>query len=341
MNKAMEQPILTIAIPTYNGTKTIQCMLDLLLAQYDPRVEILISDNCSTDATEEIIGNYVKSHPYLKYYRNKENIGPDANFLQCMKLATGKYIHLLSDDDVMTEGALHKILDFLESNADVSLVYLYTVGFRGKYNGISKCSTPSKKPVEDICTSDRKVFMEYAGYYWGFMSSFVISKEKFSHIANPEAYFGTYWLQAYIYLLCCTNEKDKLGVVSYPCIGAGIYVNVNSFDTSVVDGINYKKMLSFAIEHSYFDKKQLYELYCWRILFLGQHSVIKEKAAGIKRTSKLGLFKCTWKIPMAWFKLYPVFFIPNIVCKWFMALYRKSKNMNSEVAQQRAGDITL
>lgn len=141
----MEQPILTIAIPTYNGTKTIQCMLDLLLAQYDSRVEILISDNCSTDATEEIIGNYVKSHPYLKYYRNKENIGPDANFLQCMKLATGKYIHLLSDDDVMTEGALHKILDFLESNADVSLVYLYTVGFRGKYNGISKCSTPSKK----------------------------------------------------------------------------------------------------------------------------------------------------------------------------------------------------
>lgn len=340
MNK-MEQPILTIAIPTYNGTKTICYMLDLLLAQYDPRVEVLISDNCSTDSTFELINEYKEKYPFIKYFRNEKNIGPDANFLQCMKLATGKYIHLLSDDDVLVEGGVTKIVDYLIANDGVSLVYLYTIGFRGKYIGINNCSQPAKKPMHDICTSDRKEFMYYAGYYWGFMSSFIISNDKFKKISNPEQYFGTYWLQAYIYLLCCTDETDKLGVIASPCVGAGIYVNVNSFDTALVDGINYKKMLKFAIEKSHFDKKQLSHLYQWRILFLGQHSVIKEKAAGIKRTSKFGLFKCTWQMPMAWLKLYPVFFIPNFICKAFMAWYRKRKNMNSEVSQQRAGDVIL
>ena len=50
-----QEPLLTIAIPTYNGSKTIRNMLDLLLPQCNDQVELLISDNCSTDNTEVII----------------------------------------------------------------------------------------------------------------------------------------------------------------------------------------------------------------------------------------------------------------------------------------------
>ena len=51
----IKDKLLTIAIPTYNGSKTISDMLNILLPQVDDRVEIIISDNCSTDNTEDII----------------------------------------------------------------------------------------------------------------------------------------------------------------------------------------------------------------------------------------------------------------------------------------------
>lgn len=331
------QPLLTIAIPTYNGSKTIKVMMDILLAQYDSRVEILVSDNCSTDATPQIISDYLIKYPYIKYIRNEKNIGADANFLQCMRLASGKFIHLLSDDDVMFEGALAKVLKFLETNNDVTLVYLYTKGFRGTYVNEKNCSEPSLRPLSDICSTDKKEFMKYASYYWGFMSSFIISKEHFDRIINPEQYFGTYWLQSYIHILCCSGSGAKVGVVAGPCIGAGIYVNVSNFDASYVDGVSYRRMLDFAIDHG-FNKRQLSKLYRWRIIFLGSHSVIKERGAGMKKTSLRGLFKCTWKFPEAYIKLYPIFLIPSFLCRMIMSIYRKRKNMGSEVGLNREGD---
>lgn len=333
-----KSPLLTIAVPTYNGAKTICCMMDLLMPQCSDEVEVLISDNCSTDNTPEIIAKYQKQFPYIKYIRNEKNIGPDANFLQCMKLASGKFVHLLSDDDVMMEEALPKILLYLKTYDDVGLVYLYTKGFRGNYISPENCSAPAKCPPEDIYTTDKILFMNYAGYYWGFMSSFIISKQYFDEIDNPEQYFGTYWLQSYIHILCCRGKDAKVGIVAFPCIGAGIYVNVNNFDCSLVDGFNYKKMLDFAVNVGNFDKKQLDKLFEWRLIFLASHSIIKEKAAGIIKTSKKNIFSLTWKYPKAWYKLYPTYLLPQFLCRWIMFLYRKKQKMSGDVSLNRTGD---
>ena len=45
------QPVLTIAIPIYNGERTIKNMLDILMPQCNEKIEVLVSDNCSTDST--------------------------------------------------------------------------------------------------------------------------------------------------------------------------------------------------------------------------------------------------------------------------------------------------
>ena len=56
-------PILTIAIPTYNGSKTIKSMLNVLMPQVTDKVEILVSDNCSTDDTLQVVYKYKKKYP--------------------------------------------------------------------------------------------------------------------------------------------------------------------------------------------------------------------------------------------------------------------------------------
>lgn len=174
------QPILTVAVPTYNGSKTIRDMMDIMLPQITDEIEVIVSDNCSTDETPEIIKEYQKKYGFIRYIRNENNIGADGNFLQCLQKASGKFVMLISDDDIIVEGGLNKILVFLKSNPDISLAYLESVAFKDKYNGISAChGYKYLQPVEhDFCTYDKKVFLHFCQRLFGFTSSHVWSTSR-------------------------------------------------------------------------------------------------------------------------------------------------------------------
>lgn len=333
------QPLLTIAVPTYNGSRTIRTMMDFLMPQVNDCVEILIIDNCSTDDTPDIIHKYLELFPQIRHIRNAENIGADGNFLKCMREARGKYIHLLSDDDVLVENSLQHILDFLASSPDMGLVYLGTANFYSKYTGMNDCKYPIKLSETDICTNDKELFFEYAKHYWGFVSSFIISSKMFNKIVNPEQYFGTYWLQSYIHISCANSEELYLGVVKGLCVAAGVYITQSNYDTSFVDGISYRKMLDFAVDNG-FNKKQLDQLYINRLCLLASHGIIKEKATGKKRINRRQLFTCTKKHWKAWLKIYPMMLVPSIICKFYMKEYRKFKGVDYSSNLNRDGDVS-
>lgn len=323
--------LLTIAIPTYNGATTIKTLLDLILNQYDERTELLILNNASTDNTLEILMQYKTKYPFIRIKNQETNIGPDANFLDCFREAKGKFVHLISDDDILFENRLHDILKFLEENINVSLVYLQTIGFYGRYNGILSCdSRELKEKITSFVTKDKKEFMKKSAHYWGFVSSFICSKKEFELITNPERFFHTYWLQSYIHILCAKNKNALLGVIAGPCVGAGRYININNFDAVLVDGIYYKQMLDFAVSQAGFDKKQLSKLYKKRFFMLARHNIIKEKAIGIKKMNFKGLFRITMKYPKAWFTLYPFYLVPSFICKIYNIYYRKKKGIETK-----------
>ena len=62
-------------MPVHNDAKFLREALDSLLAQDYPNVELIISDNASTDATQAISLEYAASHPRVSYHRNEKNIG--------------------------------------------------------------------------------------------------------------------------------------------------------------------------------------------------------------------------------------------------------------------------
>ena len=86
-------------------------MLDILLPQCDSRVEVFVSDNCSTDSTPEIIRQYQKTYTNVTYSKNETNIGTDRNIIKCFERAAGDFVWLLSDDDIAIEGSIKEILD--------------------------------------------------------------------------------------------------------------------------------------------------------------------------------------------------------------------------------------
>lgn len=326
-----KQYLLTIAIPTYNGAGTIKDVLDSLVAQTDDRFEVMVINNCSTDNTLEVVESYRDRIPNMKIISQERNVGPDANFLDCFKKAEGRYVHLMSDDDIYIEGSIAKILDVLSRHDDIGLAYLQTVGFYGKYTGKDSCDPREWNwQIDSFVTTDKVKFMEAAHHYWGFLSSFICSTKDFATMPEPEKYFRTYWLQAYIHAYCGKGAGTKLAVIGGPCIGAGRYINVSNFDTSCVDGNYYKKMVDYACDVCGFDKKQMTRYWKDRLFMLASHGIIKEKAIGIKKMSWSHLFKITWKMPEAWVKVYPYMLVPKFVCRAYNNRYRSKWGIAKE-----------
>ena len=98
MNKNI---ILTIAIPTFQGAKTIRETLESIIIQITEDIEILIIDNASTDNTKDIVNEFLNKHYHIHYLRNEKNVGLDANYDLAIKNANGEFVWLFSDDDVL------------------------------------------------------------------------------------------------------------------------------------------------------------------------------------------------------------------------------------------------
>jgi glycosyltransferase involved in cell wall biosynthesis len=129
-----EQPLLTIAVPTYNRHAYLEELLTVLAPQLvgESRVELIISDNASPDATPQVVEAFQQRGVVLTYLRNETNIGPDANFIRCYEAAQGEYVWIFGDDDILVPGGLGVLLGHLESRR-YDLLYLKTFAFRDRH----------------------------------------------------------------------------------------------------------------------------------------------------------------------------------------------------------------
>lgn len=128
----MSQPLLTIAIPTWNRAAFLRLNLQQLhseVAGVAPGlVEVLVSDNCSPDDTGAVVERAIAAGLPVRYVRNRENLGWALNFVQCFDLAHGKYVLLFGDDDLFVDGTLPMLLERL-ARRDYGVVCLRPYGF--------------------------------------------------------------------------------------------------------------------------------------------------------------------------------------------------------------------
>lgn len=131
-DRSQERPLLTIAVPTYNRSELLAQLLDCLRSEIRGlnEVRLLVSDNASTDATSQIVEEALRDGMPLDYLRNTQNVGPDANFLQCYEKATGKYLWIISDDDLLRTGTVSRVLAHLKKD-EFDLVFVEQAGFSG------------------------------------------------------------------------------------------------------------------------------------------------------------------------------------------------------------------
>ena len=171
-----DKPLLSIAIPTYNRAPFLQELLGSLLPQISPGMplELIISDNCSTDDTELIVQALIAKGHRIRYIRNSANLGPDGNILQCFELALGSYAWVLGDDDVILEGAISKLLYLLRT--EYSIVFLSPSWFQTDFR-TARRNDPFNRGAEEF--TDSCQFANRVGPSLTFISSVITNKSQF------------------------------------------------------------------------------------------------------------------------------------------------------------------
>ena len=112
------KPLLTIAIPTYNRERLLDICLDSIVGQVrecPEDIEVLISNNASTDNTRDVATRYLDIYPKLRYTENQVNRGMDFNFAKCFELARAEYVWIFSDDDLLLPRAIERIVPLLKT----------------------------------------------------------------------------------------------------------------------------------------------------------------------------------------------------------------------------------
>ena len=122
-NTITRQPTVSVGLPVYNGGAMLSEAIESILSQDFGDIELIISDNGSTDSTREICLNHEKMDRRIRYHSFEENLGAIKNFLRVLDLSIGPYFMWASSDDLHHKSFIKKCLHQLENNKSVALVY--------------------------------------------------------------------------------------------------------------------------------------------------------------------------------------------------------------------------
>lgn len=179
--RGISGPLVTIGVPTYNRSRFLRKCLEAIFYDIgdDEQFEILVSDNCSEDDTQELVEEFASRYSNLTYIRNKKNIGASANFERIYNIAKGKFVFTLGDDDYYRIGVLYRILEAVKQNHDCSIIAMRPIEKNGAI-------VRGKGPIS---------YLEYYSYLCTWISLHGFRTDIARQVKIDEKYKDGYFLQ--------------------------------------------------------------------------------------------------------------------------------------------------
>jgi glycosyltransferase involved in cell wall biosynthesis len=118
----MPPALVSFGLPVYNGAEFVSAAIESVLSQTYPHIELIISDNNSTDATDQICRQFAQRDQRVRYFRASSNQGAAANYNRVVDLARGKYFKWISHDDWIDARFSEECLLVAEKNDEIITV---------------------------------------------------------------------------------------------------------------------------------------------------------------------------------------------------------------------------
>ena len=119
----MSKPRVSVGMPVYNREKYVAASIEAHLNQTYGDFELILTDNCSTDRSEEICRDYAAKDSRIRYFRNPRNLGAAGNYRRCFELATGEFFRWTPSDDLVSLNLLERAVDVLDRDPSVFVAY--------------------------------------------------------------------------------------------------------------------------------------------------------------------------------------------------------------------------
>lgn len=243
-----KQPLLSICIPTYNRANYLKEALDNITTDesFDERVEIVISDNASTDNTEFIGKKYAEIYTNIHYFKNEENI-KDKNFFLALSRGNGKYVKLFNDTLRFKEGALAYMLDVIEkSKSSTPLFFYQNIPFTNNIN-------------IPICINNLNDFLNQTSFWVTWIGNMGNWKKEIINIETPYKYSNLQLTQVdWTYQIC---QKHKSNIIHLGDFTTSVAIkNKGGYNLFKVFINNYLYILRKYEISFYFMQKEKYRL---------------------------------------------------------------------------------
>jgi glycosyltransferase involved in cell wall biosynthesis len=115
------QPLFTVATITYNSSKWVREAIESILSSSFTDFELIISDDCSTDHTWDIIQEF--QDPRIKAWKNAYNIGEYPNRNKILEHAEGKYLLFVDGDDILYKTTLRNLSEYIDAFPDAGMIW--------------------------------------------------------------------------------------------------------------------------------------------------------------------------------------------------------------------------
>ena len=151
--------LLSVVLPNYNHGQYLPRALDALLSQDQPPNEIIVIDDCSADASREIVTRYAADHPSIRLFANDKNIGVIPTLSRGLSEARGEYIYFGAADDFVMPGFFATAIRMLQNHPTAGLFF----GDAVLVDGRSGRSLGARPPVRPRLSSGFVGSFEVAG----------------------------------------------------------------------------------------------------------------------------------------------------------------------------------
>lgn len=155
-------PMVSVGVPVYNEAKFLRSSLEALVTQDYENIEIIISDNGSTDETPDICREFADKYPFVSFHRFKENSGAANNFNHVFNCSSGKYFMWAAGHDRWSSNYIGKCVDELEGHSSAAIAF-------GSCCWIDEVSEPYNKYSGFSDTKGLVLLARYMTVIWGNM----------------------------------------------------------------------------------------------------------------------------------------------------------------------------
>lgn len=120
-DQGLRRPLVSVGMPVFNSAAWLAPSIESILGQSSGDLELIVSDNASSDATLDICEHYARADDRVRLYRNAENRGANENYVATLRAARGVYFKWASSNDICAPTFIEKCVDALEQDPDAVL----------------------------------------------------------------------------------------------------------------------------------------------------------------------------------------------------------------------------